>query len=640
VRVVLTAIHPSPSPQAVPLANAFLKAYLATDKELSATVSVTLCDFFLDRSAPECATAILAENPAAVGFSLYVWNRDLCLEVAAVLRRSKPGLTLFAGGPEATAAAEGILANSPLDFIITGEGEVTFLEAMKGVMNGASLAGTKGIATCSTGSFINLPRKPVESLDLLPSPYLGGFLDLSEPCGVLWQLSRGCDFACDFCFDHQGGRGVRRFSLERLAEELKFFARHMVPQVFVLDSTFNHDVKRAKQILRLIKKIAPHIHFHFEVRSEFIDKEMARLFAQITCSLQVGLQSADPQVQRRVGRIFNPADFEEKIGFLNDAGAVFGFDLIYGLPGDSLEGFAASLDYALRLYPNHLDIFPLAVLPGTRLFARADDYGLVSLKVPPYTLLCSPTFTEAEMSVATGLANACNIFYSRGRAVAWFNAILIPLKCRSAAFIERFRLWLAEKGGEELAEERLADARIWQMQRDFLKDMFAEKKLLKLLPVALDLVDYHYYYAAALLAPVPELPTDRELEGMNLLDQPLELSSSARLAQFHYEVFDILESGEIDLKEFTACFTASGSSAVIYPRGDEIFSESLIEPYYHLLKALNGTTSAGDICRRIGLPADEAASFLEFAAAEGIVVPAVKSHGMSIPPGSSEASAR
>jgi hypothetical protein len=244
------------------------------------------------------------------------------------------------------------------------------------------------------------------------------------------------------------------------------------------------------------------------------------------------------------------------------------------------------------------------------------------------------------MSVATGLANACNIFYSRGRAVAWFNAILIPLKCRSAAFIERFRLWLAEKGGEELAEERLADARIWQMQRDFLKDMFAEKKLLKLLPVALDLVDYHYYYAAALLAPVPELPTDRELEGMNLLDQPLELSSSARLAQFHYEVFDILESGEIDLKEFTACFTASGSSAVIYPRGDEIFSESLIEPYYHLLKALNGTTSAGDICRRIGLPADEAASFLEFAAAEGIVVPAVKSHGMSIPPGSSEASAR
>jgi hypothetical protein len=45
---------------------------------------------------------------------------------------------------------------------------------------------------------------------------------------------------------------VRRFSLDRLEAELRHFAATGVSQVFVLDSTFNQDARRAKAILRLI----------------------------------------------------------------------------------------------------------------------------------------------------------------------------------------------------------------------------------------------------------------------------------------------------------------------------------------------------------------------------------------------------
>lgn len=75
--------------------------------------------------------------------------------------------------------------------------------------------------------------------------------------------------------------------------ELRHFVAQQVSQVVVLDLTFNQDVTRAKAILRLIARIAPQIHFHFEVRAEFIDAEMARLFAGIIRSLQIGLQSAE-----------------------------------------------------------------------------------------------------------------------------------------------------------------------------------------------------------------------------------------------------------------------------------------------------------------------------------------------------------
>ncbi|MCP6657823.1 radical SAM protein, partial [Klebsiella pneumoniae] len=88
----------------------------------------------------------------------------------------------------------------------------------------------------------------------------------------------------------------------RIDAELDVIVRSGVPQVFVLDSTFNQDRERAKKVLKMIRARARHVHFHFEVRSEFIDREMAKLFAGITCSLQIGLQSADPKILRRIRR--------------------------------------------------------------------------------------------------------------------------------------------------------------------------------------------------------------------------------------------------------------------------------------------------------------------------------------------------
>ncbi|KAF0221360.1 MAG: radical SAM domain-containing [Geobacteraceae bacterium] len=619
MHVVLAAIHSYPSPQAVPLANAFLKAYLATDEGLSDKVSVALCDLFVSQPTKECVSAILAEKPDAVGFSMYLWNRGKCLEIAAALRREKPELTVFAGGPEPTADPEGVLDGSALDFIITGEGEIPFVESVGRLCAGKTAAGIKGVSLFEAGRFVGSPPIPVQLLDTLPSPYLSGSLDPGRYSGVLWQLSRGCDFGCDFCFDNKGGKGVRRFSLERIGEELRYLAKRGVTQVFVLDSTFNQDVKRAKEILRLIKRIAPHIHFHFEVRSEFIDMEMARLFAQVNCSLQIGLQSADPQIQKGVGRIFNPAEFSNKVALLNETGAVFGFDLIYGLPGDTPGRFAESLDYAVGLYPNHLDIFPLAVLPGTRLADRAGFFGLRHRQKPPYTLQSSPTFPAREMESAAELAAACDIFYSRGKAVAWFNAVIAPLKLSPSAFFHEFRLWLKAGLGKAVTEADLSDHEVWQAQHDFTRHIFAAKRLKKLLPAALDLIDYHFYYAAALLATPPELPADSILERTDLLAQPFLLARSARLARFNYEIFDILEAGDLNLREFAECFTPTGSFAVIYPRSGEVFTESLIETYFTLLERLDGKTTANHVIAALRIPPEEARSFMEFAAAEGIV---------------------
>lgn len=621
MRVILVAIHPYPSPQAVPLANAFLAAYQREYASPRNPAEVLLRDFFLHQDVAGCVAELLSLKPDAVGFSLYVWNRARCRLLAEELRRLLPGVPLFAGGPEASADPRALLDEGALDFLILGEGEAAIGDVCLALAEGKRVDGIPGVVVAGEEGKLPSPRGVLPDLDAIPSPWLNGVLDASRYRGVLWQLSRGCAFSCDFCFDARGESGVRRFSLERVEAELRHFAAADVPQVFVLDSTFNQDVIRAKAILRLIGTVAPRTHFHFEVRCEFIDGEMARLFAGITCSLQIGLQSADPQVLRQVGRSFKRDAFTAKVALLNRSGAVFGFDLMYGLPGDSLEGFRESIDYALSLYPNHLDIFPLAILPGTALAARADDSGLLHLAEPPYTLLSSPTLSAADLGQARRLALACDVFYTRGKAVAWFNSVMAALGVRPSLFLERFGEWLEREKGQGITEEALDDREIWRLQRSWLAAAFDTKKLKRLLALALDLVDYHHHYAAALLAPPTEPPDPRGLGRMRLLKLSARLAPSTRLARFNYEILDILEAGEPDIGAFVAHAPRSGSWAAIYPRGDEVCTESLIEPYFRLLEMLDGRTPCGRIAANLGVSEDDALSFLEFAVAEGIVIP-------------------
>jgi len=615
MRIVLVAIHPYPSPQAVPLANAFLRSYLA-----KSPVEIILQDFFAGQDPAGCVNGLTALQPSAVGFSMYVWNRAACTELARELNNRMPGLIIFAGGPEATADPLGVMEASPFDFLIAGEGEKPFAAVCERLLAGKNLNGVKGLAIRHDDDIILTPDEPLVVLDTIPSPYLTGILDTAGYKGILWQLSRGCGFACDFCFDSRDSHGVRRFSLERIEAELHHFATNGVSQVFVLDSTFNQDAQRAKKILRMIEKIAPGTHFHFEVRSEFIDREMARLFAEITCSLQIGLQSSNPQVLRGVGRAFNRDIFTAKIALLNETGAVFGLDLMYGLPGDTPQGYAKSLDYAIGLYPNQLDIFPLAVLPGTSLAARSSSIGLRHLPVPPYTLISSPTYTVEEMSESHELANACNIFYNRGKAVAWFNGVITPLGLKPAEFLRKFSEWLTTIKGQAVSESGLDDHEVWQLQRHFLTKMFDRKGLRRFLPVVLDLVDYHYHYAAALLTPQPPPSMCKKQIQARLLEHPCCLAPSTRLAGFHYEIYDLLEAGEPDIREFADCFEPTGSWVAIYPHAGEIRTESFAKPYFHLLEQLDCRTPTGQIAAGLYIPADEARSFLEFAVAEGIIL--------------------
>jgi hypothetical protein len=73
-------------------------------------------------------------------------------------------------------------------------------------------------------------------------------------------------------------------------------------------------------------------------------------------------------------------------------------DLIVGLPGDTLESVRKGLHYLRDLdLGSHVQVFNLAVLPGTAFRQEAAELGLVHQPRPPYYVLNTPTMNRTDL---------------------------------------------------------------------------------------------------------------------------------------------------------------------------------------------------------------------------------------------------
>jgi radical SAM superfamily enzyme YgiQ (UPF0313 family) len=497
-RIVLVAVHLEDEPGAVPLGAACIASAI---KAAFPQINIRLVEGFMSGEnffsniLKKIESYIFPDNTAcAAGFSLYSWNRQVSVEIAEALRSKYPGMFLFCGGPEATANPKRLVKSEGgvFDALVKGDGEKAVVRMMR------HSAGISGQSASADEIF----EEPVDDISVLPSPWLDGTLppgSRGTRSGVLWEMARGCPFGCAYCYESKGSKKVRYFSENRLKAELKIFIQAKVPYIFVLDPTFNINKQRTIRILDMIAsectagKFTPHIHF--EVRAEYLTRPQAERFAALGASLQIGLQTAGASAAALSGRTFDPQRFISKIALLNDAGVVFGLDLIYGLPGDTLSGYKKSLDFAISLYPNTIDMFRLSVLPETVLFDKAEDFGLVFQQNAPYNVISTGDFPAEDLEKAEILSEAADIFYNQGRAVAWFTRILRGCNTNASVFFENFALFLNGRKKSYTFDE------IGAVQLDYLKNICEKSEKsgkINLFPAIRDVVRLNGSWSAAL----------------------------------------------------------------------------------------------------------------------------------------------
>jgi len=185
-----------------------------------------------------------------------------------------------------------------------------------------------------------------------------------------------------------------------------------------------------------------------------------------------GAQTFDDRELRRLGRSHTADDTRRTLEELRRAGFDnVSFDLIAGLPGQSLAGWHRNLDEALALGPEHLSLYLLEVHEGTPLadqirrgFWRAPDPDLAA---EMYTALVERTrlagYEQYEISnfCLPGRAARHNVKY-------WTGAPYYGFGCSAHSFDGRRTRWsnvrdaagyagLIEGSGSAVAERHLLD---------------------------------------------------------------------------------------------------------------------------------------------------------------------------------------
>jgi radical SAM superfamily enzyme YgiQ (UPF0313 family) len=365
--------------------------------------------------------AIEAARPDVLGLTLYVWNVVRARWLLAEARRRLPHLRVLAGGPEVVAGRRSIF-DWGIHVGVPGEGETPF-EALLGALSaGADLARPEGLFAvpglllppARRGEMPRFtgPASPVSPLDLLPDPYASGLVDARRDRFLYLETTRGCRFHCSFCrYDAGLGGPVRSLSLARVEEALRHAAERGVEEVFLLDPTLNQR-KDTRDLLRVLAQGnvegegRRRWRYGGELVAELVDEEMADLLAEAGFhTVEVGLQSVNPETLRRIERFHHAERFLRGVRLLKERGIRVRVDLIVGLPHETLASAKAGVDFvAEHRMGEDIQVFELMVLPGTALATQALSLGIEHLAEPPYTVLRTPTMSGEEIAAAVAYA--------------------------------------------------------------------------------------------------------------------------------------------------------------------------------------------------------------------------------------------
>ncbi|MBS0126837.1 B12-binding domain-containing radical SAM protein [Thetidibacter halocola] len=339
------------------------------------------------RGAAEQQALLAGFDPHLIGFSAYVWSAPDLIALARAHKATNPGTVIVFGGPSARTAFFDLppyhRAGDYLDAVVEGDGELIFNAiARLDPLTAAGLETVPGLALPRGEGWLRTGPAPRIDLAALASPFRMG---LMPPQSVAYlETFRGCPLSCRFC-----EWGVFKdlkavFPEEAIVEELRAFERLESPAVFLLDAGLNLNGHAFRNLAAAHAQV-PALRdrqFWAEVYPASVKPEHLEFLEGVgTSYLGVGLQSIDTGVLKALDRPQNGARFDPAIRMLAEVAEVE-VQIIFGLPGDTPEGFMQTLQYALSL-PVDVRAYHCLVLPDALLTRSRAEW---TLRFDPRTL--------------------------------------------------------------------------------------------------------------------------------------------------------------------------------------------------------------------------------------------------------------
>jgi len=199
-------------------------------------------------------------DPEIVGMSVMTFQRKTAFKIAALIRSLKPNVKIAVGGYDPSLAPDEYKQpDSGIDFIVHGEGEITFRELVDAIEENRSLDVIAGLSYREGDVWRETASRPVHSLEgdeIRPpnrdSRVLHGYTMLGRQVDVI-ETSRGCTFDCSFCSIIQmRGRNFHTYSFDRVLDDIRDARAHGAQTIFLVDDNITLNAHRFEELCKAI----------------------------------------------------------------------------------------------------------------------------------------------------------------------------------------------------------------------------------------------------------------------------------------------------------------------------------------------------------------------------------------------------
>ncbi len=400
----------------------YLQANLGALKPLSQIIELTIHD-----SAAPAVELLLAANPQVIGFGVYIWNIEITTQVVRLLKLLRPDIKVVLGGPEVSYDSQSLEVVQLADHVISGEADLAFAELCGQLLQTSSV-------NESPPKFITAQLPNFAQLEL---PYdLYSDEDVRQRT-IYVEASRGCPFTCEFCLSSLE-IPVRQVELDRFLAAMQGLLDRGVRQFKFIDRTFNLNLRVSSRILEFFwERYEPGMFLHFEMIPDRLPaglRTIIQRFPPGVLQFEVGIQSFNEEVAEHISRRQDNQQVEENLTFLREqTGVHVHADLIVGLPGETIESFAAGFDRLIALAPQEIQVGILKRLRGTPIIRHDQTWEMIYSPTSPYEILQNRLIAFTEMQKMRRFARYWDLIGNSGNFIE-----TLPWLWKDASPFQRF----------------------------------------------------------------------------------------------------------------------------------------------------------------------------------------------------------
>ncbi len=296
------------------------------------------------------------------------------VKLAEAMKAVNPGVKIAFVGPHATVKSEDCLkASLAIDLVARREFDFTVAEFAEG----RDLATILGASWLRNGDVVHNPDRPaIENLDVLPFAVDVYKRDLDytrynipyllHPY-VSFYTSRGCPALCTFCLWPQtmSGHPWRTRGTANVVEEVRRCLEYFpeAKEIFFDDDTFPWAKDRTIELCKALKPLKFTWSCNARVTAAY---ETLKAMKEAGCRLLVvGFESGEAEVLKNIKK---GATIEQAVEFMKhckDLGIVVHGDFQIGLPGETPESIEKTIQLAMQLDPQTIQVSISHPYPGT-----------------------------------------------------------------------------------------------------------------------------------------------------------------------------------------------------------------------------------------------------------------------------------